>query len=74
MEINGLDFIDVLAAIRRRQNRYLALLLNDLEEIMGKDDPNYSSVRKLVLDHFNDFSRSVFRVMFGDEVEGLTMR
>jgi len=73
MEINGLDLIDVTSAIRRRLNRYLALLLKDLEDIIT-DRCEYNAVRKLVLDCFNDYTRSVFRVVLGDDVEGLSFR
>lgn len=73
MEINGLDLIDVTSAIRRRLNRYLALLLNDLEDTVT-DRAEYNAARKLVLDCFNDYTRSVFRVIFGEDVEGLNFR
>lgn len=74
MEIEGLDLIDVLTTIRRRQQRYIALLLSDIEEMAGLDDKRYIVVRKLVLDHFNDYTRSVFRIIFGEDVEGLSFR
>jgi len=74
MEVNGLDMIDVLSAVKRRQGRYLALLLKDLEEILDINSEEYALVRKLVLDHFNDYTRSVFRILIGDEIEGLTFR
>lgn len=73
MEVNGLDLEGILKLIKRRQGRYLALLLNDIEkEISNKEE--YQLVRKLVLDHFNDYTRSIFRILIGDEVEGLTYR
>jgi len=74
VEVNGLDMIDVLSAVKRRQGRYLALLLKDLEEILDINSEEYALVRKLVLDHFNDYTRSVFRILIGDEIEGLTFR
>lgn len=74
IEVNGLDMIDVLSAIKRRQGRYLALLLKDLEEILDTDSDEYKLTRKLVLDHFNDYTRSIFRILIGDEIEGLTFR
>lgn len=74
MEVNGLDMIDVLAAVKRRQGRYLALLLKDLEEILDINSEEYTLVRKLILDHFNDYTRSVFRILIGEEIEGLTFR
>ena len=70
-EINGLDIVGVQAAIDRRKGRYISLLLTDLESVLSEED--YKVARKLILDNFNDFCRSVFRILFG-EVEGLTFR
>lgn len=71
--MNGLDLLDVLGLIKRKQRRYIALLLNDVEEIMA-DDPKYTYVRKILLDYFNDYTRSIFRILIGDDIEGLTYR
>jgi len=70
-EINGLDMIDLLAVIKRRQGRYLSLLLNDVEEELN-DVEKYKIIRKYILDNFNDYTRSVFRILLGDDIEGLT--
>jgi hypothetical protein len=70
-EINGLDMIDLLAVIKRRQGRYLSLLLNDVEEELN-DAEKYKIIRKYILDNFNDYTRSVFRILLGDDIEGLT--
>lgn len=74
MEISGLDLVDITVAIKRRQGRYLALMLNELEELLQADAETYQLVRKLILDHFNDYTRAIFRILLGDEVEGLTFR
>jgi len=74
VEINGLDIQDITAIIERRKRRYLAILLSDIEEILGSDHEKYGLVRKTILDSFNDYARSVFRALFGEEVEGLTFR
>lgn len=66
-----LDFIDVMSQLRRRQKRYLALLLRDLEGLLGPDSEEFQIVRKLVLDYFNDFLRSTAQTIFGEDVEGL---
>lgn len=73
-EIAGLDLEDIMSAITRRQKRYLALLLKDIEIELGRSSEEYVNVRKLILDHFNDYTRSIFRIIFGEEVEGLTFR
>ena len=72
VEINGLDELDIMNAILRRQKRYLALLLQDVEQVMATEG-NYQLVRKMILDNFNDYTRSMFRVV-GIEVEGIKFR
>ena len=72
MEINGLDLVDIMAAMKRRQNRYIALILHDVEEILGEEQ--FKLVRKTILDGFNDYTRSIFRILLGDDVEGLVYR
>ena len=72
--MNGLDLLDVLGLIKRKQRRYIALLLNDVEELVDTDSETYSYLRKILLDYFNDYTRSIFRILIGDDVEGLTYR
>ena len=72
--MNGLDLLDVLGLIKRKQRRYIALLLNDVEELMDDDPETYSYLRKILLDYFNDYTRSIFRILIGDDIEGLTYR
>ena len=72
--MNGLDLLDVLGLIKRKQRRYIALLLNDVEELMDDDPEVYSYLRKILLDYFNDYTRSIFRILIGEDVEGLTYR
>lgn len=74
VEINGLDELDIMGAMERRQKRYLALLLQDVEQAMANNPENYQLVRKMILDNFNDYTRSIFRVVLGDRVEGLKFR
>ena len=51
MEIEDFDVVDVLTTIRRRQRRYIALLLSDIEEMAALDARKYGIVRKLILDN-----------------------
>jgi len=74
MRINGLDLLDILSLIKRKQSRYIALLLNDVEEVLEFDPEAFSIIRKILLDYINDYTRSIFRILIGDDVEGLTYR
>lgn len=64
--IQSLDLIDVLTIVGRRNRKYQAIVLNELETILDKNSREFSLVRKLFLDSFNDYTRSVLRIIFGD--------
>lgn len=67
--IQGLDVLDVVYFVGKKNKKFQAILLQDLEEILGKDTPEYLQVRKLFLDGFNNYTRSVLRVIFGNDFE-----
>ena len=71
--IEGLDVIDVVRYISRKKDKFIAIVLADIEEAMEKDSNEYKFIRKVFLDGFNDYTRSVMRTLFGN-VEGLIMK
>jgi len=74
METSGIGLLfDMLGKIKKRQDRIIALLLSEIERVMDKDSKEYKIIRKLILDHINDLSRSIVRLLIGD-VEGLVFR
>lgn len=69
--IQGLDVLDVLKFVDKKKQRFLAISLNDLEEIyeargIDKNSEEFQLIRKLILDLVNEYTRSVLRVIFGD--------
>lgn len=71
--IEGLDIIDVTKFVIKKRNKFLAIALADLENIISKESSEYKLIRKVFLDQFNDYTRSILRTLFGD-VEGLIMK
>lgn len=71
--IEGLDIVDVVKYISRKKDKFIAIVLADLEEVMDKETNEYKFIRKVFLDGFNDYTRSIMRTMFGN-VEGLVMK
>lgn len=65
----GLDVVDVINFISRKNRRYVATALQELEEILPKDSEEYNKVRALFLNYFNDYKRSVCRAIFGTDLE-----
>lgn len=73
VEIEGLDIIDVIDFVTKKRRKFLAILLSELEEVLDHETDEYAQVRKIILDGFNDYTRSVMRALFGD-VEGLVQK
>lgn len=71
--IDGLDVIDVVQYMTRKRNKFIAIMLSELEEVMEEESNEYKFVRKVILDGMNDYTRSLMRTLFG-EVEGLPMK
>lgn len=70
--IQGLDVIDVIKFIGKKNKKFQAILLGELEDyfpidpITRKRSDEFFLIRKLFLDGFNNYTRSVLRVIFGD--------
>ena len=59
----------IIKHLRKIKSRYIASMLEELEQVLT-DEATYNIVRKIVLDHFNDFYRATFKQLLGIEVEG----
>ena len=64
--MQGLDLFDVVRHIDKKTKRYLALILQDMEEALDSYPGAFSAVRGIVLDNYNDYTRAVVRYLFGD--------
>lgn len=63
--IQGFDILDVTKFIAKSNKKYQAVLLSQLEsEINNKEQ--YTRIRKMVLDSFNNYTRLVINTIFGD--------
>lgn len=67
--IQGLDTIDAAKIISKKNSKFLAIGLQELEESLDKDSEEFNTIRKLFLDNFNDYTRSIMRIIFGDVEE-----
>ncbi len=70
--IDGLDLIDVLQQISRKKSKFIRITLDELEKIID-DKKTFMDVRKVVLDGYNDYTRSFMRLFFG-EIEGSNIK
>ena len=64
--IDGLDLFDMISFIGKKNKRYLAIILADVEQIIDKDSKEFEAIRKIFLDGFNDYTRAIVRIVFGD--------
>lgn len=68
--IQGLDIEDIVKFVSRKKRVFIRVSLDDLENVLGKDTEQYKEVRKIFLNNFNDYERSVLRAIFGNDFEG----
>jgi hypothetical protein len=68
--IDGLNMFDIINFIQKKNKRYIANALDEIEEILDKDSEAFLKTRKVVLDTMNDYTRSVFVTLFGN-IEGI---
>lgn len=68
--IDGFNMFDIITIIQKKNRRYIANALDELEEVLGKDSEQFIATRKILLDTMNDFTRSVFVTLFGN-IEGI---
>ncbi len=67
---NSLDMLSILSILERRKGTYLSLLLDDLELLYKRNSsPDFHEVRKLILDYFNDYYRSLIKVVTDGDIE-----
>lgn len=62
----GFDVMDTVGYIGKITKRYQANLLAEIEGVISPDSDDYRTIRKLVLDSTNNFSRAVVKSIFGD--------
>lgn len=70
-EVKKLSANDIADIIISRRDTYIAECLEDLE-LMFKNgnQPNFHRIRKVFLDYFNGYSRSVLDTFLGGNIEG----
>jgi hypothetical protein len=64
--VQAVDILDVLSSISKKKRKLQAILLQELETVIPKENPAYPKMRKVILDETSDYSRSVVRAIFGD--------
>jgi hypothetical protein len=68
-DFEGLTELEIVKLINKKKQRYCAIALNDLEEMIT-DAEIFKQVRKILLDNMNGFTRSLFTIV-GISVEGI---
>ena len=64
--LEGLDVLDTIRYIIRKGKKFEAVGLNEIEHILVNRPELYEQVRKVYLDSFNGYRRSILRMIFGD--------
>lgn len=64
--IEGLDLIDLVNEIEKKDRRFKAICLQSIEECTSLDQEEFKIVRKVVLDSISSYTRSLIRFLFGE--------
>lgn len=64
--IQGLDLQDIIGFIEKKNKKFQAITLTEFEEVMDKNTAEFRAIRKITLDNYNNYTRSVIRAIFGD--------
>ena len=64
--IQGLDIMDVVGFINKKNKTFQAMFLSDLETVLKENSTTYKFIRKIFLDTMNNYTRSLLRVIFGN--------
>ncbi len=64
--IQGLDLPDITGFIDKKNKKFQAITLTEFEEVLDKNSPEFKAIRKITLDNYNNYTRSVIRAIFGD--------
>lgn len=64
--VQGLDLPDIIGFITKKNKKFQAITLTEFEEIIDKNSPEFKAIRKITLDNYNNYTRSVVRAIFGD--------
>jgi hypothetical protein len=67
--IEGLNVIEIVKFLGNKNKKYLAITLNNIEDVLDPNSEDYKLIRKEVLDGFNEFTRAIVEVLFGDQLE-----
>ncbi len=67
--IEGLNVLEIVKFLGDKNKKYLAITLNNIEDVLDANSEGYKLIRKEVLDGFNEFSRAIVDVLFGDQLE-----
>ena len=64
--IQGLDLQEIIGFIEKKNKKYQAITLSEFEEVMDRNSAEFRAIRKVTLDNYNNYTRSLVRAIFGD--------
>ena len=64
--IQGLDLKDIIGFIEKKNKKFQAITLSEYEEVLNKNSAEFRAIRKITLDNYNNYTRSIVRAIFGE--------
>lgn len=67
--VQGMDLLELIENIAKRNKKFQAIMLGEIETVVPKDSEEFRLIRKAILDGMNKYTRSVLKVIFGTDFE-----
>jgi len=64
--VQEVGVFEIVGSIGRKNKKYQAIILQEIEKVIDKDSDEYKIIRKIVLDELSNYTRAVVREVFGD--------
>ena len=68
--MQALDLLEIIGLISRKNKKFQATMLQEIENIVGKDSEEFIKIRHVVLDGLNEYTRTILKAIFGTSFEG----
>lgn len=68
--MQALDLLEIIGLISRKNKKFQATMLQEIEDIVGKDSDEFLKIRHVILDGLNEYTRTILKAIFGTSFEG----
>ncbi len=64
IKVHGVDLLDAIRYLSKKNNRFIAITLQEIEDVLGEGSEEMLLIRKFILDGFNNYTRAIVKILF----------